>query len=221
MKYRINILGCDVTLTVKERDGNPDEHELLLNYGAAYGFELFDIGRKRTDGVLVSLLLSACFGSFRGYPECTVDIMLEGGRKSINILPSEKGRVTIKPDKCKVLCTKMHKFSDLIELPLITAEAGGAKIRVARVENAECFSKDRLSLLRALPEMPVTDGAFAISGEVNDRITAVGDSSAPSLYLALFSYLATLGDFVAVTEEGEIEISDNRVFLPVSVQCLS
>lgn len=221
MKYRIKVLGHNTVLSVGESCGKSDAFELLLKYGGTQGFELVDIGRKRTDDALIPIFLSAFFGSFRGYPECTVDVCLDGEVRSIEILKSDKERVAVKPYKCKVLCTKMHTFSDLTELPLITAEAGKRRIRIVKVESAESFSAERLSLMRALPDMPTADGAFAVSGAADGGITAVCDSQDPILYLALASFLSGLGEGAVLTPFGKIELSEKCVYLPVSAQCLS
>ena len=221
MKYRINICGYERTLAFGAEEIASDGY-VLIPSDVGYEYSIAREAGNSADSELVSSLISAFFGSFRGYPEMTLDVLCDGRVMGVDICPFTYGHVKLNVGKCRKIVRDSVDMPDLVTLFLTTVYGIKGKIRVAECRNVSTFSVSVLDSLRVVGDLPSADASFALF-LAHPSAEVVGAGNVPfSSFLLLLSYLSSLGVRRVSYSGCFLEIGeDGKVYLPFELSSLS
>ena len=222
MIYEINIMGSKCILSLGEPTVDTLSPDIVLLPSFTCDYTVEDRGGTHLSDEELSLFLTWLFGSLFAYPECEMEILRGGRRKTVPILSGDIGRVKRKAYKCKELYTKSVEMPDGVELTVTAVEGGGSRILVTLCESPQLFDVLRLSILRVAPTLPLSDAVFAVSiAEGEAEVMSSTDAPLRSRLL-LLSYLARRGlSSASFRELGAVKLSLDFIFLPVVFYRLS
>ena len=127
---------------------------------------------------VLSSLLSFYYRHVLGYPECTLDVTVEGTRFELEIFDTPRGLSGIKLQKCKQIYTTRYTMPDMTEHLLFTVRLGRV-YRILPLENDEGFRPSILANLCVSSGLPPAAVAVGLFGE--RLILPKGVSATPTL----------------------------------------